>query len=807
MVNMFDIKQAAVRLYNDKKYTFVIVVAISFGLAISLFLYAQVHTRVLTDLPYADGDKIVYVSRYERDRQRLNGGLQNYDAYYIQQRQTSLDNFTMVEDRGFTVATESSTHQLWGVATTSSLFELAAEAPLLGRTLLPSDDLPNAAPVMVISYATWKEFFLGDPSIIGRTISVDGKPTTLVGVMREGFRFPVNEEAWLSYVPPQSTVEAVEGWLGLMGKLKPGVSLEQADQEFKRLAAELERDHNQIYMGKSIKVETQTRVRATPVMLMTQVMTVVAISVLLMSCFSVTSLVIVRMLSNAKEAAIKNALGISAKKIMLLPLVESFFLYAFAGALGLLFCALAIEYATGFVMSEWDPFWWKLRFNQPIILAGLAFLFIAWLITGIVPVIMATSKRFYRQLNSGKKGGASNQAGKLMNFVVALQVACTFVLMLFTGVAFSSFYNVLNTDYGFNSSNMLTSFIKLPPSKYAELTDRVNYYEKLGQEFSRIPGVQQVSFAVAIPGRYGYLSTVNSTEIDLTKTGEYLQATEIPISDNHFDTMGTPLLEGRTFNHSDTESSELVVIVSAQLAKKLSPNGSAIGKKMHLNPDKSGPMLTIVGVAPDLLYGPPVSFFESSMETIYRPIRQFLPVWAGVYLVAKTAADPYQLVDPLLQSSRLIDPEVALEEPFSMDDTLNDNASRFEMLLYNFMPATLLAFIMSALSIYAISARVMLQRTNDIGVMKALGLADQRITRLFMRDTYIKLGTGLLLGAICFVLFLPSIMNQLIIVSYWSIGGIALGVTLVLSFLVIFASRIPLFKVHQLSPQEAINKI
>lgn len=807
MVTLFDVKQAAVRLYKDKKYSFVIVLAISFGLAISLFLYAQVHTRLLTDLPFVDGDKIVYVSRYERERQRLNGGLQDYDAYYFQQRQTTLDTFTTVEDRGFTVATESSTHQVWGVATTSALFQLTNEAPLLGRTLLPSDDLPNAAPVLVISYSAWKRVFQGDTSAVGRTITVDGKPTTLVGVMREGYRFPTNEDAWLSYVPPQASVDAVSGWLGIMGKLKPGISVAQADEEFKRLAAELERDHNKIYMGKSVKVETQTQVRATPIMLMTQVMTVVAISVLLMSCFSVTSLVIVRMLSNAKEAAIKNALGVSAKKIMLLPLVESFFLYAVAGALGLLFCALAIEYAAGFVVSEWDPFWWQLSFNQPIVLAGLSFLFVTWLITGIVPVLMATSKRFYHQLNSGKKGGSGNQTGKLMNSVVALQVACTFVLMLFTGVAFSSFYNVLNTNYGFNSANLLTSFIKLPPSKYAELADRVSFYEKLGEEFSRVPGIQQVTFAAAIPGRYGYLSTVNSTEIDLTKSGEYLQATEIPIADNHFKTLGLPLLEGRAFTPADGESAELVVIIGAKLAKKLSPKGSAVGKKMQLNPDKNGPLLTIVGVAPDLIYGPPVSFFESSMETIYRPMRQILPVWAGVYLVAKTDGDPLQWTDSLLKAARLVDTEVALEEPTSVDELLDNNANNFETLLYNFMPATLLAFIMSALSIYAISARVMLQRTNDIGVMKALGVEDQRITRLFMRDTYIKLGAGLILGAICFVLFLPGIMSQLIVVSYWSIIGIAISVTLVLSVLVIFASRIPLFQAHRLSPQEAINKI
>ncbi|HTF95567.1 MAG TPA: ABC transporter permease [Cellvibrio sp.] len=807
MVTMFDVKQAALRLYKDKKYTFIILISISLGLAISLFLYAQVHTRLFTDLPFVDGDKIVYASRYERDRQRLNGGLQNYDVHYFQQRQTTLDVFTIVEDRRFTIATESSTHLLMGIAASSGLFELASEPPLLGRTFLPSDDLPHAAPVLVISYSVWQRLFQGDPTVIGKSVNVDGKPVTLVGVMNKGFHFPVSDSVWLSYVPAKSTVESAEGWTGIIGKLKPGISVQQADQEFKQLAAELERDYSTLYRGKSVKVETLTRVHSTPVLLLTHVMTVVAISVLLMSCFSVISLITVRMLNTAKEAAIKNAIGIPARQIVILPLVESIFLYAVAGAIGLLLCAMAIKYASGYVVTEWDPFWWKLSFNKPIICSGLAILCIAWVITGIVPVIMATNKRFYRQLNSGKKGGVNNQAGKLMNFVVALQVACTFVLMLFTGIALSSFYNVLNIDYGFNSKNFLISYVLPPPSKYEKIADRNNYFEKLHQQVNQIPGVKQVSFAHALPGTYGYLSTVNSTETDLSQSGGYLQATEIPISENHFENLGAPLLEGRLFTYADNESSESVVIVAAALAKKLSPNGSAIGKKMHLNPDKNGPLLTIVGVAPDLLYGQPVSFFESPMETIYRPMKQVSPSWAGMWLVVKTETNPYEFVDKVLQSAHNVDAEVALDDPESMEYALYTNASRFERLLYNFMPATLLAFIMSALSIYAISARAMLHRTNDIGIMKALGLQDQRITRLFMRDTYIKLGAGLLLGAVCFVLFLPSIMSQLIVVSYWSIIVIAISVTLVLSTLVIFASRIPLLQVHKLSPQEAINKV
>lgn len=808
MVTLFDVKQAAGRLYKDKKYTLVVLLSIAFGLAISLFLYAQVYTRALAELPFVDGDKIVYVSRYENNLQRLDGGLLNYDVNYLQQHQTTLDHLAIIENRTFAITTPSNTQQVTGVATTSSLFNIANEPALLGRTLLPADDQPNAAPVIVISYSLWKRLFQHDPNIVGQQIKVDGTTTTIVGVMKDGFRFPVNDEAWLSHNPTAYLPgQEFEGWLAFLAKLKPGVSVTQANEEFNNFAGKIAQDHPKTYLGKSIKVQKYTSARATPAKLIIQMMAAVAISVLLMSCFSVTSLVIVRMLSNIKEAAIKNAIGVPAINIMLLPLIESFLLYAVAGIIGLLLCALAIKFAAGFIFLPWDPFWWKPEFNSHLVVTGLAFVVIAWMITGLVPVLMATNKRFYNQLNSGKKGGASNQTGKLMNSVVAMQVACTLVLMIFTGIAFTSFYSVLKNDYGFDSKNFLVSYIRLPASNYAELKDRNHYYEKLAQEVGQIPGVQQVTFASARPGGGGYLSMINGTDVNLSSAGSYQHVIEIPIAENYFETLGRPILEGRSFNHTDNETTDQVVIVSAQLAKKLAPNGSAIGKKIHLNPDRSGPLLTVVGVATNLVYGTPLSFYRIPFDTIYRPAKQIMPVWDGMNLIVKTTVDPYQLSETLLNTARKIDPGVALREPTSMDDALSTNASRFQKLLYNFMPATLLAFILSALSIYAISARVMHQRTNDIGVMKALGLQNQQITQIFMRDTYIKLGAGLVLGALFSILILPGLVSQLVIVGYWSIAAIVVTVILSLSAIVVFASRIPLAGVHKLSPHEAINKI
>lgn len=806
MFSKFDIRNAIFRLTADRKYSFVILITMSLGLAVSLFLFSQVFVRSYSILPFADGDRFVYATRFEHDRIRLNGGLLNFDIHNISKRQTVLDDFAAFEDRRFTLSNPSFTVQIGGVATSSNFFKLANVKAILGRTLLPTDDDKNASPVVVIGYSTWERFFQKDNDLIGKIINVDGEPTTIVGVMPRGFNFPVNDDIWLSYVPLDLPTPDGAGWNAIIGKLKNGISIEQADEEFKRLAKDIEQDYPQQYAGKSIAVQPYTKAFAKPISLLIDIMSVVALSVLLMSCFSVVSLIVVRMLENSKEAAIKNALGISTKNIIIGPLLESFTLCFLAGLLGVVFCTFGINFAASSVLNNSGPFWWEMKMGLHVIVAAIVFTLFSWIFTGILPVYLALRKPSLSLLTGGKKGGGGNRTGPLMSSFISLQVSCAFVLMVFTGVCLASLYKIINADYGVKPEGYMTALVQPSAALYPDLSKRVDYFNKLEQQIMRLPSVESIAFAGALPGSYSYLSTYNGIDVDLSINNVSPQSIEIPISVNLFDTLNVQLLQGRSFVDADNESAEPVVIISEAVEKKISPNSSAIGKKIHLNPDKGGPLLTVVGVVPNLIYGPPISLYESNLDTLYRPMKQVMPSWARMTLTVKVKGNPYEVENELIKAARVIDSQVALTGLSSYENSLSSNGNDFRALVYNFMPAALLAFLMSALGIYAISARIILQRTNDIGVMKALGISDSRINRIFMLNTCKKLSLGILIGVVFFVSFIPSIISKLVVIDYTILALNSLVVVVILSCIVLVASYLPLIVVHKLTPQEAINK-
>lgn len=661
-------------------------------------------------------------------------------------------------------------------------------------------------PVVVISYAIWERLFQKQNGIIGEVINVGGIPTAVVGVMPKGFKFPINHDVWLSNMPQDLPGPNVNGWSSVVGKLKKGISLEQASYELEQIAKDIALEYPREYSGKSIVLQHYTRAFVKPISLLVSIMTIVALSVLFMSLFSVVSLIIVKMIENTKEAAIKNALGIPYYRVITGPLFESFILCTLAGLLGLFLCYVGQKVAGSYVSIGSYPFWWEMKMSMQVIIAALLFSLAAWFFTGILPVYLALRKPNLSQLAGGRKGGGGNKAAPLMNSFISLQVSCVFLLMVFTGICLYSLYKIANADYGVKTDGYITAWVQPAASIYPELKNRIDYFQKLEQQMMLLPEVEKIAFAGALPGTDSYSSTYNSLEINLSNNGAYPEINEIPISENFFDTFSTPLIKGRSFVPADDEAAELVVIISEEVEKKISPGVSAIGKKIQLNPDKNGPLLTIVGVAPNFLYGPPISMYGANIEALYRPMRQVMPSWYGMRLAIKIKGNLHEVENKLLSGGRNVDPQVALTKLQTYDDFLSQNGNSFRSLAFNFTPATLLAFLMSALGIYAISTRTTQQQINDIGIMKAIGLKDVQINKRFMLNALMKLAIGLTVGAALFLAFIPSIISKLVVIDYKVLIIVSIVVSICLTAVVLVASYIPLLKAHKLTPQEAINK-
>lgn len=799
----FNIKHSVSRIVKDYKYSVIIILSLSVSLAVSLFLYSQVYSIKHKALPFERAEDVVLVARMENGNNYVVGGLSDYEVHYYAKNQTSLDLFCAFEDRNFTVVTDDFTDQVFGAATSSNLFKVAQKEPILGRALVAADDEPGAPPVVVLSYNTWTLLFDKSNEVVGKSLFVDAVPTTIVGIMPEGFAFPYGHDMWLSYIPKEVSIPETDGWNSFVGRLRPGVSVSQARSELLSLSNALLESYPKKFQGKTLAVGPFTEAFRISTEIETTILTIVAVAILALGCLSVANLLIVRSLERNKEISIKKALGIPFSRILSPLLLESLLLCTVSGMIALFLCSMAMK---GYGEKVLDgPFWWVLEFNSSYVLIAIAVIFVIWLLTGALPAWVALSNPIQSGLNSGRKGSGGTQTSMLMRGFISVQVACAFILMVFTGLCLVGLYKTISADYGVEKEGFVTANIKLSEKLYPTIEDRVEYYEKLANKLKSESFSVDVAYTGGLPGSFSYLRSYTAVDQATLSKGSYPKALEFPSSENFFEMLGIELLQGRVFNALDDSNAELVAIINHEMAQKLWPDSSPIGKQFQVDPTSNGVLLTVVGVTPTIIYGSPINFADHEYDIIYRPMKQVLPAWAKVHIAVKVRGKAKDFINHVKKIARETDSRIALTDVLTYEERLARNGSRFEGLLYNFVPASILALIMSALGIYSITSRIILQSKPDIGVMKAVGVTDFWIVRKFLFSIVKLFAIGILIGVIVVAWVLPEIASQVKITDHAivvSLGVIALIITAMIVFMAIL---IPISSINRLTPVDALT--
>jgi|GEM_PF-2950056 len=807
MISFYDVKQSAIRIYRDYEYSAVVITTMAFTLAIALFLFSIVYTIQYKPLPAHEPHNIAWSTRSENGNTFNVGGLNNYEYLFIKQHQTTLDHFGRVERSGVTLSTHQFTEQFQAIATSSDLFRLLGVDAMLGRVLLPADDVAGTEKSIIISYDIWRNLFNSADDVIGKTVKLNGKLATVIGVMGKGFRFPTNQDIWYSEILPEGALPETGGWNSLFGRLKPGVTMEDVDKEFKKLAEEIRNDFPNQFKGKEIETVKFTDRFSSYMGFLLSILKIASVAILLMGCFSVSNLIIVRNLENAKEILIKSALGLPLLRVITSLLLETFWLCAIATFIGIWLTLIAIHLVGEDILD--GPYWWVLEFQVPILLAGLTAAAFIWLATGVIPVWMAMRQPTNGLLASGRKGGAGSTLGKVMSGFMTLQIFCAFILMVFTGVLIGGLVRMVNADYGVPRDGFLIAEVQLGGAAYEALEQRAQYYDRFVEQARQIPGVESAGVTSAVPGAWGFLSNFTSTERKMEINGAFPKSNEMPVNETYFATMEIKLLEGRNFTEADKEGAEEVAIINQSMARMLFPGESAVGRQFQYDPENEGMLITVVGVVPDVVSGNPLWFLSPEGENwraqLYRPIRQKQPIWDSNTLVIKTADNPYDVIDRVKDIARTIDSEIPLYQIQTFDDLLRDNESGFRRMIYTFLPSAILALVISALGIYGITRRVVLQNTPDIGVMKALGIADRFINRKYFIAAGIQLAVGAAAGIVFSFMVLPTLPDGILITDTRTILIASLIVTAVIAGVVTVASYLPLISAHKLSPRDAMS--
>jgi putative ABC transport system permease protein len=703
---------------------------------------------------------------------------------------------------------------------TAAMFPVLGVEPVLGRTFTQQED-DTSAPVTVISHALWQERYQSDPHVLGKTIELDRRPYTIIGVMPPEFQSPVGlgglepRDLWvpMSFTPVEKGAEADNFDYGAVARLKPGVTSQQAQQDVDRVTAIIRAKIPDVQLRTSMRSLKEETVReARPVLRM--LLAAVAL-ILLIACANLANLQLVRAAGRRREFGVRLALGAARRTMLRQLLTESLLLSAVGGLLGVALAVVLVHVARASLVDA-VPRLSEIAMSWPVVLLAIGLTGVTGVLCGLAPALASMKAEVLDALREGTHGGGQGRGQhRLRNVLVITEAALAMVLLVGAGLLLRSFAKMLATDPGIETTHVMTASLALPKQDYPT-QERVNaFYGELQRQLEGVNGVRAVGFSSNIPVIGRNSSRLFTPQGYVRKPNEgWSLASNYLVAGNYFDALRIPLISGRYFDARDEQpGAPLVAIISQSFARRYFAGRDAVGMHLKVGPRYDNPMpaILVVGVVGDVT---PNHMDEEQMVQMYEPVSQAAPdlgplaamigVVGDLRVVVRSAGDPVFLEANFTKMVHRLDPLLAITDMQTMDEIVatTESSRRFNTIILTAFAG--IALMLSVLGIYGVLAYTVTERTREIAIRMALGATREDVVRRTMRSA-LALGAAGIAGGLVAAAGLTHFLKSLLYGVQPLDAAAIVGATAVLLLCAVLAGCLPARKASSIEPMEALR--
>jgi len=745
-------------------FTLVVVATLALGIGVNVTLYSFVYTILLRPLPFRDSSRIamIWTSMPELGFPQLLTSPPDYTDFVTAQK--SFESVALFENHSFDVTGNGEPESIPGARISASLIPMLGVEPLAGRTMSAAEDQPDQH-VVVLSYGLWQRRYGGDRGVLGKPIFLDRQPYVVIGVMPPSFVFPISgalgnsdpAEVWVpvGLSAPQIINRGAMYQFSILGKLKIGISLAQAQSEAKIIGEQIRKNYparvlaalHNTSIGFDV-VSYHDAVAGT--MRMPLLVLQGAVALLLLIAFANTAhLLLVRSASRQREMAIRASLGAAWWQTARLILAEGIVLAFLSGAAGAGLALLSRHLLASLLPSSF-PQTGVVEMNGPVMIFTLLLCVAASLVFGLISMRAPHRSNLQETLQQGgRTAGATRQRQRLHGLLVVAQCGIALMLLIGAGLLLRSFSRLLKTNAGFQSSHIIRATISLPLEAYSQPHQLRDFFQQVIQKTAAIPGVHLAGLSTDVPLESQEAEMVHDADGYHGKPDTLPSIVRSWVMGDYLKTLGIPVLSGRDFTPDDTQKSLPVALISQGLAQRLWPGDSALGKRFRVGPSVN---LNVVGVVGDVKDSSLSSDAQPHVYTAYLQERDEIlavPTWKTVRtmnLVVHSNGDPSNLIKPIQGAIWNLDPQLAITNVGMLSEEIQQAVAPQKFNLFLLLTIAFLAVFLAMIGIYGVVSYTVTYRTQEVGVRMAMGATPRLILIMILRHGFVLAIVGIILG-------------------------------------------------------------